>query len=71
MNEQAELYHAVRDGTRPFHSGQSGLATLEVVLAILESGRTHRDVDLKLQTEADEDFDETSSTRPDQVVQIA
>jgi phthalate 4,5-cis-dihydrodiol dehydrogenase len=44
-----ELYDAVMSGTPPLHSGEWGLATLEICLAILESGRTGREVELKWQ----------------------
>jgi phthalate 4,5-cis-dihydrodiol dehydrogenase len=44
-----ELYDAAISGTAPLHSGEWGLATLEICLAILESGRTGREVELKWQ----------------------
>jgi phthalate 4,5-cis-dihydrodiol dehydrogenase len=44
-----ELYAAARSGTEPLHSGEWGLATLEICLGILESGRSGREVALKWQ----------------------
>jgi len=44
-----ELYDAVISGTPPLHSGEWGLATLEVCLAILESARTGGEVTLRRQ----------------------
>ncbi len=69
--EQAELYNAVVHGRRPFHSGRSGLATLEVVLAIMESGRSHREVQLSHQVEMGGDDDLVEAIRPEEVAQLA
>lgn len=44
-----EFYDAVTSGTSPLHSGEWGLATLEICLAILESARTGREVGLSRQ----------------------
>ncbi|MGA7074835.1 Gfo/Idh/MocA family protein [Bradyrhizobium sp.] len=44
-----ELYDAVIAGTPPLHSGEWGLATLEICLAILESAKTGREVELRWQ----------------------
>jgi phthalate 4,5-cis-dihydrodiol dehydrogenase len=44
-----ELYDAVMSGTPPLHSGEWGLATLEICLAILESAKTGREVELRWQ----------------------
>ena len=44
-----ELYAAAMLGNAPLHSGEWGLATLEICLAILESARTGRDVPLQSQ----------------------
>lgn len=44
-----ELYDAVMSGAPPLHSGEWGLATLEICLAILESAKTGREVELKWQ----------------------
>ena len=42
-----ELYAAVMDGTPPLHSGEWGLATLEICLGILESAKTGGEVMLR------------------------
>ena len=44
-----ELYAAAISGTAPLHSGEWGLATLEICLAILESAKTGREVGLRWQ----------------------
>jgi len=44
-----ELYAAAVLGTPPLHSGEWGLATLEICLGILEAARTGREVTLKWQ----------------------
>jgi phthalate 4,5-cis-dihydrodiol dehydrogenase len=44
-----ELYAAAMSGTEPLHSGEWGLATLEICLGILESGRSGREVELRWQ----------------------
>ncbi|MFH5926218.1 Gfo/Idh/MocA family oxidoreductase [Roseomonas xinghualingensis] len=44
-----ELFAAVVRGQTPLHSGEWGLATAEICLAILESARTGRDIPLRYQ----------------------
>jgi phthalate 4,5-cis-dihydrodiol dehydrogenase len=44
-----ELYDAAMLGTPPLHSGEWGLATLEICLAILESAKTGSEVALRYQ----------------------
>jgi phthalate 4,5-cis-dihydrodiol dehydrogenase len=44
-----ELYAAAMLGAAPLHSGEWGLATLEICLAILESAKTGREVQLRHQ----------------------
>jgi len=44
-----ELYDAATSGSPPLHSGEWGMATLEICLAILESGRSGREVELRWQ----------------------
>jgi len=44
-----ELYAAAMSGTEPLHSGEWGLATLEICLAILESAKTGREIQLRHQ----------------------
>jgi phthalate 4,5-cis-dihydrodiol dehydrogenase len=45
----SELVEAVWHDRLPLHSGEWGLATLEVCLAILESGRSGREIELAFQ----------------------
>jgi len=44
-----ELFAAVMQGHAPLHSGEWGLATAEICLALLESARTGREVPLEYQ----------------------
>ena len=44
-----ELYDAVMSGAQPLHSGEWSMATLEICLAILESAKTGREVELRWQ----------------------
>ena len=44
-----ELYAAAMLDTPPLHSGEWGLATLEICLAILELAKTGREVKLRYQ----------------------
>ncbi len=44
-----ELHAAAISGAEPLHSGEWGLATLEVCLAILESARTGQEIELQHQ----------------------
>jgi phthalate 4,5-cis-dihydrodiol dehydrogenase len=44
-----ELYAAAMSGTAPLHSGEWGLATLEICLAILESAKSGSEVQLRWQ----------------------
>lgn len=45
-----ELYQAVTNGVPPLHTGEWGMASLEVCLAILRSAREQREVALEHQT---------------------
>jgi phthalate 4,5-cis-dihydrodiol dehydrogenase len=49
-NELEELYQAVINGAPIVHDGLWGLATLEVVLGILESAKTGREIQMSHQT---------------------
>jgi phthalate 4,5-cis-dihydrodiol dehydrogenase len=69
--EQAEIYDAVVHGHRGFHSGRSAMATIEVILGIMESARTHKDVELTHQTRLDEVVDVPHAIQPEEVVQLA
>ena len=59
QEELVELYNAVVLGKPVFHSGQWGMATLEVALAIVESARTRKEIRLTHQVEMDEAYDTT------------
>ena len=48
-HELQVMYESVRENKPLFPDARWGRATLEVILAILESGRTHRDVTLEYQ----------------------
>lgn len=47
--ELDELYEAVVNGRPLLHGGRWGMATLEVSLAIMQSSREHRDIEMKHQ----------------------
>jgi phthalate 4,5-cis-dihydrodiol dehydrogenase len=55
--ELRELYNAVKLGKPVYHSGAWGMATLEVGLAIIESTKTHKDVQLTHQIEMPDSYD--------------
>ena len=55
--ELEELYEAVVLGKPVYHSGQWGMATLEVVMAIIESARERREVRLTRQVPMPEEYD--------------
>ena len=55
--ELLEIYNAVRFGKPVYHSGEWGMATLEVVMAIYESSKTHKDVLLTHQVEMPAGYD--------------
>ncbi len=55
--ELAELYGALVEGKPVFHDGRWGMATLEVVLAIMQSGRERREIMLNHQVAVPEDYD--------------
>lgn len=55
--ELVELYNSTVLGKPLFHSGQWGMATLEVGLAILESGKTHKQIELTHQIEMPAEYD--------------
>jgi phthalate 4,5-cis-dihydrodiol dehydrogenase len=52
-----EMYNAVALGHKAHHSGRWGMATMEAVFGLVESGRTRREVQLTHQIEMDEDYD--------------
>ena len=55
--ELRELYDAVKLGKPVYHSGRWGMATLEVAMAINESTKTHKDVQLTHQVEMPASYD--------------
>jgi phthalate 4,5-cis-dihydrodiol dehydrogenase len=55
--ELAELYGALIEGKPVFHNGRWGMATLEVVLAIMQSGRERREIMLNHQVAVPDDYD--------------
>ena len=55
--ELEELYEAVVLGKPVYHSGQWGMATLEVVMAIIESARERREVRLTRQVPMPAEYD--------------
>jgi phthalate 4,5-cis-dihydrodiol dehydrogenase len=57
-DELRELYNAVRLGKQVYHSGAWGMATLEVGLAINESTKTHKDIQLTHQVEMPEGYED-------------
>ena len=58
QGELLELYDAVVNGRPVQHDGRWGLATLEVCLALLESGRQRSEIVLKHQVELKTGFDQ-------------
>ena len=52
MNRRAEIqemYDAVVNGAPVYHTGEWGMATLEATLAVIESGKTGKLIELKHQ----------------------
>jgi phthalate 4,5-cis-dihydrodiol dehydrogenase len=47
-----ELYAAVTCGVSPLHSGEWGMATVEMCLALLESARLHKEITLRHQVKS-------------------
>ena len=55
--EILELYNSIANNTPVYHSGRWGLATLECCMAVLDSGREHKEIQLKHQVAAQDDYD--------------
>jgi phthalate 4,5-cis-dihydrodiol dehydrogenase len=53
-----ELYDSVIHGRPLFHDGAWGRATLEVVLALIDSARERREILLSRQVAMPEDYDQ-------------
>jgi phthalate 4,5-cis-dihydrodiol dehydrogenase len=68
--EAQELYDAVVNGQRGFHSGQSAIATIEVVLALMESAKTHCDIELTHQMMLADVVPVNHALVPDEVVEL-
>ena len=62
--ELEELYDAVVDEKPIFHTGEWGLATLEVVLAVIQSGAEHREIEMQLQVPVHERYGEARNFSP-------
>ena len=52
-----KLHNSTVFAKPPFHGREWGMATLEVVLAITESGRTHKQIELPHQIEVRDEYD--------------
>jgi len=63
--ELRELYNAVVLGKPVFHSGEWGMATLEVVIAINESTKTHKSIELTHQIEMPATYDVENKVIPE------
>jgi phthalate 4,5-cis-dihydrodiol dehydrogenase len=68
--EIREMYDAIVHRGKAFHSGRWGMATLEVALGVMESARTHRQVELRHQVELDQDYDAAYSVHPTGETQV-
>jgi phthalate 4,5-cis-dihydrodiol dehydrogenase len=55
--EILELVHSINNNTPVYHDGRWGLATLECCMALLESGREHREIQLQHQIPVHDDYD--------------
>jgi phthalate 4,5-cis-dihydrodiol dehydrogenase len=49
LNEVRELRQAIDGGSPPLHDGRWGMATMEVVLAMMASSAAHREIELRHQ----------------------
>jgi phthalate 4,5-cis-dihydrodiol dehydrogenase len=65
--ELIELYNAAVLGKPLFHSGEWGMATLEVIMAINESTKTHQQIELTHQVEMPEAYDVAYKVTPESV----
>ena len=66
--ELVELYNATVLGKPVFHSGEWGMGTLEVIMAINESTKTHKSIDLTHQIEMSEQYDIEYKVTPESEV---
>ncbi|MDA1036391.1 MAG: Gfo/Idh/MocA family oxidoreductase, partial [Chloroflexi bacterium] len=63
--ELVELYNAAVLGKPVFHSGEWGMATIEVVMAINESTKTHKSIELSHQIEMPAEYDVEYKVTPE------
>jgi phthalate 4,5-cis-dihydrodiol dehydrogenase len=56
--EILELVHSINNNAPVYHDGRWGLATLECCLAVLESGREHKEIQLQHQIPVHDGYDE-------------
>ena len=56
--ELEEIYNSIALGAPVYHDGKWGMGTLEVCLAILESGLTHKEIELTHQVPVPAGYDE-------------
>jgi phthalate 4,5-cis-dihydrodiol dehydrogenase len=70
-DELRELYNAVRLGSPVYHSGAWGMATLEVGLAIRESTRTHKEIELMHQIAMPDSYDAEYPVTVEEEVKIS
>ena len=54
-----ELYNAIRNDAPVYHDGAWGMATLELITAIMESSKTGKDIILTHQVPISDDYDAT------------
>jgi len=66
-----EMYNAVALGHTAHHSGRWGMATMEAVFGLIESGKTHREVELTHQIEMDEDHDRDYRIVQEEVIELS
>ena len=55
--EILELVHSINNNTPVYHDGRWGLATLECCLAVLESGKEHKEIQLQHQIPVHDGYD--------------
>ena len=66
------MYGAAILGRKPLHDERWGLSTMEATLAILESGKTHREVELTRQSESspDPDYAAAHMVEPESITRL-
>jgi phthalate 4,5-cis-dihydrodiol dehydrogenase len=68
-----EVYGAAVLGQKPLHDERWGLSTMEATLAILESGKTHREVELTRQSESslDPEYAAAHIVEPESITRLS